>query len=424
MIEKKHLLNYSIFLPYLILSVLGLVVVYSSTSANQVYNGRDPLYYVINQGLFTIVSLAAIWFIYRLRLDFLKNDTLLGLALLVEFVLLIWARFFSEATNGAYGWVRLPASISLQPAEYLKLIIIWLIAFTFAKPARQNIIHEKDYQALIGESIFPRKILDWRIYTLLMLIFVIMYPDLGNATIVTLTVVIMFSASGIAYRWFTVLMGGIATFSTTFLGFIALVGVENFGKVPLFGYVAKRFSAFFNPFKDPDQAGHQLINSYYAMSNGGWFGRGLGNSIQKNGYLREAHTDFIFPIIIEEFGLIGAGLILVLLFFMILRIIQVSLKVKDPFNAMITIGVGGLLLTQTFINVGGVSGLIPSTGVTFPFFSQGGNSLLVISVGIGLVLNISATEKRDELYKELQSQKLDKPYFEEQDDLIYWEKSG
>ena len=128
----------------------------------------------------------------------------------------------------------------------------------------------------------------------------------------------------------------------------------------------------------------------------------MGNSIEKRGYLPEAQTDFVFSIVIEEFGFIGASLILALLFFLILRIILVGIRAKDPFNSMMALGVGGMLLTQTFVNIGGISGLIPSTGVTFPFLSQGGNSLLVLSVAIAFVLNIDANEKRERLYREIE----------------------
>ena len=181
-----------------------------------------------------------------------------------------------------------------------------------------------------------------------------------------------------------------------------MIGVKRVEQVPVFGYVAKRFSAFFNPFDDLSGSGHQLANSYYAMSNGGWFGLGLGNSIEKRGYLPEAHTDFVFSIVIEEVGFFGATLILALLFFLILRIILVGTRAKDPFNSMMALGIGGMILMQTFVNIGGISGLIPSTGVTFPFLSQGGNSLLVLSVAIAFVLNIDANERRNAMYQELE----------------------
>ena len=210
----------------------------------------------------------------------------------------------------------------------------------------------------------------------------------------------MITASGVGYRWFTSLLGLVVGVSTIVLGSIWIIGVDRVAKIPVFGYVAKRFSAFFNPFNDLSGAGHQLANSYYAMSNGGWFGLGLGNSIEKQGYLPEAHTDFVFAIVIEELGFVGASLILALLFFLILRIILVGIRAKNPFNSMMAIGIGGMILVQTFINIGGISGLIPSTGVTFPFLSQGGNSLWVLYVAIAFVLNIDASEKRAKMEQE------------------------
>lgn len=400
-IKKRLLLNYSIFVPYLILSVLGLIVVYSSTSADLVYWEASPFALVRNQTIFWLVSLAAIWFIYHLRLKFLRNSHLLFLAVLVELVLLVLTLFSGEETNGASGWLQF-AGKSIQAAEYLKLIVVWLLAFTFTK--RQKAITNYDYRALTRDTILPRHFFDWRTYLLILIALVVVQPDLGNATIIVLTSVIMYALSGIAHRWFTGLLGLIATASTVFLGLIGLIGVELVAKVPLFGHVAKRFAAFFNPFKDLTDSGLQMAHSYYAMSNGGWFGRGLGNSIEKNGYLPEAHTDFVFSIVIEEFGLIGAGLILALVFFLILRILNVGLKAKDDFNSMLALGIGAMLLVQVFVNVGGISGLIPSTGVTFPFLSQGGNSLLTISVAIGIVLNIDANEKRASILRELNQQ--------------------
>ncbi|AND79010.1 cell division peptidoglycan polymerase FtsW [Streptococcus pantholopis] len=403
-IDKKHLLNYSILLPYLVLSVLGLIIVYSTTSATLIQYGGSPFRSVLNQGIFWIVSLLAIWFIYRLKLNFLKNSRVLTAAMLIEVVLLLIARFFTQEVNGAHGWIVI-GPISFQPAEYLKIIMVWFLAFTFAR--KQKLIETYDYQALTRRRWFPRNwsdLRDWRLYSLLMIALVAAQPDLGNAAIIVLTVIIMYSVSGVAYKWFSTILTLIVGLSSLFLGTIAVVGVKNMAKIPVFGYVAKRFSAYFNPFKDLTDSGHQLANSYYAMSNGGWFGMGLGNSIEKRGYLPEAHTDFVFSIVIEELGLIGAIMILALVFFLILRIMNVGLKARDPFNSMIALGVGGMILMQVFVNIGGISGLIPSTGVTFPFLSQGGNSLLVLSVAIGFVLNIDANEKRESILEEAEEQ--------------------
>ncbi|RLU60308.1 FtsW/RodA/SpoVE family cell cycle protein [Streptococcus iniae] len=399
-IDKRHLLNYSILLPYLILSVIGLIMVYSTTSATLIQFHLNPFRSVLNQGVFWILSLISITFMYKVKLNFLNNTKILTLVMLMEAFLLLVARFFTQEVNGAHGWIII-GPISFQPAEYLKIIMVWYLAATFSR--RQEEIFKYDYQVLTRRLWWPRQtsdLKDWRVYSLFLIMLVAAQPDLGNAAIIVLTSILLFSVSGIGYRWFSALLTTIFLASVTFLGSIAVIGVEKVAKIPVFGYVAKRFSAFFNPFHDLTDSGHQLAHSYYAMSNGGWFGLGLGNSIEKRGYLPEAQTDFVFSIVIEELGLIGAGFILALVFFLILRIMNVGIKAKKPFNAMMALGVGGMMLMQVFVNIGGISGLIPSTGVTFPFLSQGGNSLLVLSVAIGFVLNIDANEKREDILKE------------------------
>ena len=391
-IDKRHLLNYSILIPYLILSIIGLIVVYSTTSALAIQSGVSSIRMVRTQGLFFILSLLTIALIYKFSLNFLRNKKVLAVIIFIEVILLLLSRFVTDTVNGAHGWLTIPGGFSIQPAEYLKVILVWYLTLSFSK--RQDEIRDYDYQALTHNEWIPRNLTDWRWLTLILIGIVAIMPDLGNATILALSVLIMITASGVGYRWFTSLLGLVVSGSAIILGSIWIIGVDRVAKIPVFGYVAKRFSAFFNPFNDLTGAGHQLANSYYAMSNGGWFGLGLGNSIEKQGYLPEAHTDFVFAIVIEELGFVGASLILALLFFLILRVILVGIRAKNPFNSMMAIGIGGMMLVQTFINIGGISGLIPSTGVTFPFLSQGGNSLWVLSVAIAFVLNIDASEKR------------------------------
>ena len=411
-IEKRHLLNYSILIPYLILSIIGLIVVYSTTSALAIQSGVSSTRMVRTQGLFFILSLLTIALIYKFSLKFLRNKKVLAFVIFIEVILLILSRFITDTVNGAHGWLTIPGGFSIQPAEYLKVILVWYLALIFSK--RQDEIRDYDYQALTHNEWIPRNLNDWRWLTLILIGIVVIMPDLGNATILALTVLIMITASGVGYRWFISLLGLVVGASSIVLGSIWIIGVDRVAKIPVFGYVAKRFSAFFNPFNDLSGAGHQLANSYYAMSNGGWFGLGLGNSIEKQGYLPEAHTDFVFAIVIEELGFVGASLILALLFFLILRIILVGIRAKNPFNSMMAIGIGGMILVQTFINIGGISGLIPSTGVTFPFLSQGGNSLWVLSVAIAFVLNIDASEKRAKMEQEgmvFEERSKIKPYY-------------
>lgn len=398
-IDKKHLLNYSILIPYMLLSGIGLIVVYSTTSPILIQNGLNSFQMVVTQAAFWLFSLVMIWIIYRMKLDFLKRPGVITSVIVVETILLLLSRFITGTINGAHGWLKI-GPVSAQPAEYLKIILVWYLALQFSKKQEQIEIY--DYQAITFNQFLPRSFTDWRVIVSFLIGLVVIMPDLGNATILLMTVLIVISTSGIAYRWFSTMLGLVVGGSAAVLASIWLIGVKRVEQIPIFGYVAKRFSAFFNPFDDLSGSGHQLANSYYAMSNGGWFGLGLGNSIEKRGYLPEAHTDFVFSIVIEEVGFFGATLILALLFFLILRIILVGTRAKDPFNSMMALGIGGMILMQTFVNIGGISGLIPSTGVTFPFLSQGGNSLLVLSVAIAFVLNIDANERRNAMYQELE----------------------
>ena len=398
-IDKKHLLNYSILIPYMLLSGIGLIVVYSTTSPILIQNGLNSFQMVVTQAAFWLFSLVMIWIIYRMKLDFLKRPGVITSVIVVETILLLLSRFITGTINGAHGWLKI-GPVSAQPAEYLKIILVWYLALQFSKKQEQIEIY--DYQAITFNQFLPRSFTDWRVIVSFLIGLVVIMPDLGNATILLMTVLIVISTSGIAYRWFSTMLGLVVGGSAAVLASIWLIGVKRVEQIPIFGYVAKRFSAFFNPFDDLSGSGHQLANSYYAMSNGGWFGLGLGNSIEKRGYLPEAHTDFVFSIVIEEVGFFGATLILALLFFLILRIILVGTRAKDPFNSMMALGLGGMILMQTFVNIGGISGLIPSTGVTFPFLSQGGNSLLVLSVAIAFILNIDANERRNAMYQELE----------------------
>ena len=400
-IDKKHLLNYSILIPYMLLSGIGLIVVYSTTSPILIQNGLNSFQMVVTQAAFWLFSLVMIWIIYRMKLDFLKRPGVITSVIVVETILLLLSRFITGTINGAHGWLKI-GPVSAQPAEYLKIILVWYLALQFSKKQEQIEIY--DYQAITFNQFIPRAFTDWRVIVAFLIGLVVIMPDLGNATILLLTVLIVISTSGIAYRWFSTMLGLVVGGSAAVLASIWLIGVKRVEQIPIFGYVAKRFSAFFNPFDDLSGSGHQLANSYYAMSNGGWFGLGLGNSIEKRGYLPEAHTDFVFSIVIEEVGFFGATLILALLFFLILRIILVGTRAKDPFNSMMALGLGGMILMQTFVNIGGISGLIPSTGVTFPFLSQGGNSLLVLSVAIAFILNIDANERRNTMYQELEAE--------------------
>lgn len=375
-IKKRHLLDLGIIIPYLILSVIGLMMVYSTTSYVMLSNGQNYARQAILQFAFWIVSILIIVFIYKMKTSFLKNQGLTQTAMFVISILLLVV-FLFPPVNGARGWIQLGALGTIQPVEFLKFIVIWFLAAALAK--RQQSIQSNFWPSTRGLLLIVG----------LQLVVIGLYPDLGNAAIIVLLVMTVLLSSGVNYL-LTLYTGIAAVVGSIFTVFM----VNTVGKLFLPKYVLARFAIFQNPFLDEFGDGHQLIHGYYAMFNGGLFGRGLGNSIQKKGFLKFAETDFAFTIVVEELGLLAAILILGLLIYMIARIILIGIRSSDAFNSMMCIGIGALFLISIFINLGGVTGIIPLTGITFPFISQGGSSLLMFSICIGFVLNISADEKK------------------------------
>ncbi|MGX7196116.1 FtsW/RodA/SpoVE family cell cycle protein [Enterococcus olivae] len=377
-IKKRQFLDLGILVPYLILSVVGLMMVYSTTAYIMFSDGRSFEYQVVRQFAFWILSLILMVVIYKMKIDFLRNKKLVQIAMVVITILLLTVFLFDkEDTNGAYGWIQLPGIGSIQPVEFLKFIVIWFLSVNLTR--RQQLIQDNFWTSVKG---------------LLIVIacqvgIVTIYPDLGNAAVIVLLVMVVLLTSGVNYLY-TFFTGAVAIVGSI----LAIFAVNSVGRLFLPSHVLTRFSTFRNPFIDEFGDGHQLIHGYYAMFNGGLFGRGLGNSIQKKGFLKFAHTDFAFSIVVEELGLIVAIIILGLLFYMIARIILIGIRSNDAFNSMMCIGIGALFLISVFINLGGITGVIPLTGITFPFISQGGSSLLMFSICIGFVLNISADEKK------------------------------
>ncbi|MFV0555951.1 MAG: FtsW/RodA/SpoVE family cell cycle protein [Lactovum sp.] len=403
-ISKTNFLDYSILIPYLIMAFLGLIVVFSVTVPDQIAAGANVYKQVISQSAFLFLSLLMTVLIYRINIRTFQQNILLGVFVIVEGLLLLAARFIFEPVNGAHGWIPLPGGLgTIQPAEFLKVFIIWYMALILSN--QEEKIQMYDYKGLFPKKgFFYNMFSGWRRWIVFLITAVVIMPDLGNAIICILIALVMMGASGISFKWTT----GFFRIGIFIFGFITLLIYITKGKlipasISKFVYLNNRFQAWVDPFSGLTSYGKQLANSYYAISNGGWTGLGLGNSIEKKGYLPFASTDFVFPIVVEELGVLGGFIVLGILFFLILRILMVGIRAVNSFNSLICIGVSTMFLVQTFINVGGAIGLIPETGVTFPFLSQGGSSVFVLSIGVALALNASAHEKLLELSVEAQA---------------------
>ncbi|MFV8815799.1 FtsW/RodA/SpoVE family cell cycle protein, partial [Aerococcus urinaeequi] len=217
---------------------------------------------------------------------------------------------------------------------------------------------------------------------------VFFFPDVGGVLILGSLFVILLLNSGLTLKWLT---KAVLSAIVVYISVVIILNLFDLSHID--NYQIARFTSFINPFADAQDTGLQLVYGYYALSNGGILGRGAGNSIQKLGYLPEAHNDFIMAIIGEEFGLWGVMLVLVLYFSLVVYIFHKAIKMRRIFDQTVLVGVGSYFLIQAFVNLGGVLGLIPLTGVTFPFMSYGGSSLLVTSIMTGIALSVIASDR-------------------------------
>lgn len=375
--ETFQYFDYRIFIVYLLLMTIGVIAVYSASSEILLINGFKATVYGQKQLLYAFFGVLICLACYSINLDYLRRGKLLLWLLVIVAGLLVYVLFFGQAVNGAKGWINL-GPINIQPLELAKLVLTLYLAWILAKA---------DGRLVRGHII--SQLLPTAIIAGLLMILVLIEPDFGGTAILFCLVLIMYSVSGIPTGYILLSSIGI---TVLVVGGFSLIVAWN----PSFlqdVYVYKRFIAFLHPFKTAANEGAQLVNSYYAIHNGGLFGLGLGNSIQKRGYLPEPYTDFILSIIAEEVGSLGALVVLGLLFYLMILIMERGVKAQSQYSTLICFGVTAIIFFQTLFNVGAVLGLMPITGVTLPFISYGGSSLWVLSAAIGLVLNVTAEEK-------------------------------
>ncbi|ARR38228.1 cell division protein FtsW [Lactobacillus delbrueckii subsp. delbrueckii] len=375
--ETFQYFDYRIFIVYLLLMTIGVIAVYSASSEILLIHGFKATVYGQKQLLYAFFGVLICLACYSINLDYLRRGKLLLWLLVIVADLLVYVRLFGQAVNGAKGWINL-GPINIQPLELAKLVLTLYLARMLAKA---------DGRLVRGHII--SQLLPTAIIAGVLMILVLIEPDFGGTAILFCLVLIMYSVSGIPTGYILLSIIGI---TVLVVGGFSLIVAWN----PSFlqdVYVYKRFIAFLHPFKTAANEGAQLVNSYYAIHNGGLFGLGLGNSIQKRGYLPEPYTDFILSIIAEEVGSLGALVVLGLLFYLMILIMERGVKAQSQYSALICFGVTAIIFFQTLFNVGAVLGLMPITGVTLPFISYGGSSLWVLSAAIGLVLNVTAEEK-------------------------------
>lgn len=361
---KKKPMDYPIFITTIILVCFGIVMVFSSSFYMAQHNEKikDSYYFLKTQSRWAIIGLIAM--IIMSNFSYWRLKKYANLMLIGCIGLLIALLIFGEPINNAKRWFVI-AGVSIQPSEIAKFALIVFLAASISKDKdriKKPFRGFAYYLAITG--------------ILFGLIF--MQPNLSTASsIVILSMVILF-VSGAKFLHIGTVIG---------LGVLGLVFLLQ--KVDPTDYRIKRYLTFLDPWADPLDDGFQVIQSLYSLGSGGLFGMGLGQSRQKFLFLPYAETDFIFAIIGEELGFVGASLIIVLFLILIWRGIRIALTAPDLFGCLLATGITAVIGIQTAINIAVVTSSMPATGLPLPFISAGGSSLAFFMASIGVLLNIS-----------------------------------
>ena len=356
----KYIKNNTLLIGVIILTLFGILMIYSSSYIWAEYKYNNPYKYVIAQGVFFIIGLFLIFIIKRI--DYRLYNKYANKILFICAILLILVLIpgIGKLRNGSRSWFGI-GSFGIQPSEFLKIGLTIFVS----KYLSNNDNNIKD----IKKGVFPILIVISFFFLLIML-----EPDFGQAIVIVLSLILLLFISGTKISFFV--KCGILGL----LGIIALIIIAP--------YRMARIISYLNPWTDPLGSGFQIIQSFYAIGPYGLLGRGLFNSIQKHFYLPEPQTDFIFAIICEELGFLGALVITLIFMFIFYKSIKISLSSKDLFAKYLSFGLSCQILIQAGLNLSVVTGLIPVTGVTLPFISYGGSSLLVSMISIAIILNI------------------------------------
>ena len=371
--ESRELARGPIDLPFcllvLLLTAIGLVMLLSASFPSAYYETKnnDPMYYFTRQGVFAIMGVAAMFFISKINYQRFRAFAKPLLYIAIILLVLVLIPGIGQTRNNATRWIGVGELFTFQPSEIAKLAVVLYFSDSISK--------KKDKMRTTRYGILPYLFIMGVLAVLMML-----EPHLSGTVLILGTGAALMLVGGIRWAWVGAAVGfagGVAT--------LMLTGVIKYGQ--------SRIAMWQNPFIDPRGEGYQLSQSLISIGSGGLLGVGLGKSRQKFLYLPEEHNDFIFAIICEELGLIGAAIIMLLFAALILRGYWIALHTRDRFGCLLVVGVTTLIAMQTFLNIGVVTGLLPTTGISLPFFSYGGTALSIQLAEMGIVLSVSRQMK-------------------------------
>ena len=363
---RKLKIDRVLFTATLLLICVSVVMVYSASAVVALERFQQPYLFLTKQALWSVLGLAVL--VVAMRVDYrtYRNEAFIWCLLGVVFVMLV-AVLFSAPVNGTRRWFGI-GGLGVQPSELAKIACVFFTALMLER--RMHRIDDLSY------SLMPIGLIIGLVVALILL-----QPDFGTSISLALVVAVMVFAAGLHYRYFV----GLALVALPAI-YLVLVAAP---------YRRRRLLAFWDPWADPLGDGFQIIQSLVAVGTGGVFGRGLMGGVQKLFYLPEPHTDFIYAVISEELGLIGATIILLCFCVIAWRGLRIAARAEDTFGSFVALGLTTMIAAQAFVNISVVLGLMPTKGIPLPLVSFGGSSLLINLLGMGVLLNISQHQTKE-----------------------------
>jgi cell division protein FtsW len=357
---RKLKSDQTLFVATLLLVCLSVVMVYSASAVVAMERYQQPYLFLTKQLMWATLGLAVLWIVMRVDYQMYREPVFIWSSLAIVAVCLI-AVMFSPPVNNARRWFSI-GGLGIQPSELAKLAAIFFIADMLER--RMQRINE------LGYGLVPIGIVVGALVGLILI-----EPDFGTAMTLAVIAAVMIFAAGLSYTY---------VFGTILLALPLIAGVAMSAS-----YRRRRLLTFMNPWEDPLGDGFQIIQSLIAVGTGGVTGKGLMGGVQKLFYLPEPHTDFIFSVISEELGLIGATLVVICFCIITWRGLKVAVRAPDRFGAFLALGLTTMVAVQAFMNMSVVLSLMPTKGIPLPLVSFGGSSLLINLVGMGVLLNVS-----------------------------------
>ncbi len=369
--RSKGYVDYTLIFIILLLLGFGLIMVYSTSSYSASMSStlhNNPAFYLNKQAFATVFGLVAMAVVAMIPYQFWRRFAGMGYAVSAFLIILVLTPLGYEA-NGARRWLKI--GISVQPAEIAKLAMILFLASLVCRLG--NDIRTRNGFLLVLFSPAPICLMVWRIT-----------DNLSSAIIIFMIGYIMLFVASPEYKRFLI----ITVAAIAFAALVVLV-VVHMADAGTFGYRGQRIRTWIDPEADASGGGFQTLQALYAIGSGGIFGKGIGQSTQKLGFLPEAQNDMIFSVICEELGLFGGICIIVLFLLLLWRLMIIASNARDEFGGLLVVGVMGHIAIQVILNVAVVTNVIPNTGISLPFISYGGSSVMFLLIELGLVFSVA-----------------------------------